>query len=155
MSTTPPRMSGILLAVADAIKASPEIAGFAAEKDDLLIIVGRTINEGFDATAHKLTLFVSPSEGYDLGYAPERSAPVRIVATIYDGEVKEADGLSVHRSGMIASDIGDAVADAIRGIECLGDNLLECSVIVDSEVWPHCAAIIECVFTWPVGLAKE
>jgi len=155
VSALPRRMSGILTAVAKAIKASAEVAILAADVGELEIIVGRTINEGFDATAKRITFFVSTSESYNLGYVAERSAPVRIVATVYGDEVKPEDGLSIHRSGLIASDIGDAVDEALRGIECLGDNLEACEVIVDSESWPHCAVIIEAVFTWPVGLARE
>lgn len=144
--------------IANAIEKNDVVRGiFARYENQCRIHVGhQAAQELNQATCPMIS--VSPMDApMDAGhFAKEREVAVMIRFAVND-DLAEDDGVRVTYRGVIELDeLGHGIVAAIKEIECLGDDLAEAKMYLDStETFPLCQGRIECLFKLTRGLAYE
>jgi hypothetical protein len=151
------KISDIIRAIADAIDNSGDVRAVADRyKLGLRLIVGHLAEGDMQADDHRAVIAVgfAPTE-YDLGYVAERVAPIAVRVLCWDKDAA-VDGVREDYIGALAaSDLCHEIAEAVRGIAGLGDDLLSAGVTMDSSGWPLTVGTIALSVQWPVALNSE
>jgi len=144
--------------IAKAIEDSATVRDiFARYKDQSRIHVGHQASQELQQATCPM-VSISPMDApMDAGhFAKERDVAVMIRFAVNDDTVND-DGVRIEYRGVLELDeLARGIVAAIVGIECLGDDLAEAKLFLDStETFPLCQGRLECVFKLTRGLAFE
>jgi len=151
------KLSDIIREIATTIEASADIRAAAERwKSGYRLLVGHLPDEPMQPEDDRVLIGIGFATGeYDLGYVQTREAPVTVRVVAWDKEV-DADGVREDYNGTLAvSDLCQLIAEAVKGITGLGDDLLSATVAIDAAEWPLVKGTIALSVEWPVALNSE
>ena len=150
-------LSDILRAIAGAIETDSGVARALSRYEGAYrLVVGHAAEQEMQSEDARVVISVYQSaEPYDLGYVQERTASVDVRVSVWDKE-QDADGIREDALGALAcSDIVHAIAEAVKSISGMGDDLGGAQAVIDAAAWPHTVGTLALSVTWPVALASE
>jgi hypothetical protein len=151
------KLSDIMRLIAKTIDGDDELRGLCREAEQgVRIMLGHPGDDLMQPSDKRVLITIAPSEsGYDLGYIAERVAAVRIQVRGYNSAVPSDGVLETYDITLLVMDICQRIAQAIRDIDGLGDDVLQAVMTIDTAQWPVVNGILEVGINWPVALASE
>lgn len=150
-------LSDIMRAIADAVEASADIKAIADRfPNGYRLVVGRLADGALEPDKDRITIGIGFSDTpYELGYAQQREAAFTVRVAVWDKET-DADGIRDEATGaLVCSDLCHRIAEAVKGITGIGDDLTAAQVSIDASGWPMTVGTTALTVTWPVGLNQE
>jgi len=150
-------LSDIIRAIAQAVEKSAAVARALDQfRDGYRLIIGHPAEQEMQVEDHRAVISIYQSaEPYDLGYVQTRAATIEIRVSVWDS-LQDADGIREDALGALAcSDVLHVIAEAVKGIPGMGDDLLSAQAAVDAANWPHVVGSLSLSVEWPVALATE
>jgi hypothetical protein len=151
------KLSDIIRLIATTIDDSAAIREAAARwKEGYRLLVGHLPDEPLQPEDNRVAIGIGFATGeYDLGYVQTREAPIAVRVVAWDRQI-DTDGTREDYNGTLAvSDLCHLIAEAVKGITGLGDDLLSATVALDASEWPLVKGTIALSVQWPVALNSE
>ncbi len=150
-------ISDILKLIGDTIEADAAVVrALSRYEGKYRLVIGHAADQDMQTEDARAVISVYQSaDPYDLGYVTERAASIDVRVSVWDKDQDE-DGIRESALGSLAcSDIVHAIAEAVKGIAGLGEDLGSAQASVDASAWPLTVGTLALSVTWPVALASE